>query len=435
MGLIFVVYTVANADRANLGVALPFIRKEFPMSNTEAGMLISLFFIFYAAVQFPVSFLYKKFGARILMSISMFFTSSTTWLIGTTSSVLQIKIFRALLGISEGPLPVGCSTTIDRWFPPHEKGTAAGLYWAASKFGPVICPPICVLIIEFSGWRDIFLFFAIPGIILSVIWFIFVRNNPEESGLVSPSELAYIKSTQVAPVKKKERALRPELSFYPAWIDKVIRTRELALIDTTGKVLRSWNIMGNAISWLCMVGIVNVIMAWIPTYLVTVKGFTTLKMGALSAAPFIGAVLGNTVGGWMSDRLFRTRRKPLMMVSALSTSIMMYSLIYAPNSALFLGSMLFLAGFLLSLGYSAFTVYPMGLATKDIFPIAIGIVNTCGTLGAAIFPTVTGIILDAYKWDTVFLFLAGCSVFCLVIIATMAEPLPAGEKGANASHS
>ena len=45
MTILFVLYTVANADRANLGFALPYIRNEFEMSNTEAGTIISLFFL------------------------------------------------------------------------------------------------------------------------------------------------------------------------------------------------------------------------------------------------------------------------------------------------------------------------------------------------------------------------------------------------------
>lgn len=51
--LFFLIYTVAAADRANLGVALPFIRKEFAMTNAEAGALVSLFLIAYALIQLP----------------------------------------------------------------------------------------------------------------------------------------------------------------------------------------------------------------------------------------------------------------------------------------------------------------------------------------------------------------------------------------------
>lgn len=48
MSFIFVTYTVANADRANIGFAIPFIQEEFQISNTMAGLLISLFFAGYA---------------------------------------------------------------------------------------------------------------------------------------------------------------------------------------------------------------------------------------------------------------------------------------------------------------------------------------------------------------------------------------------------
>mgnify|MGYP003612584624 CR=1 FL=1 len=53
MAILFVLYTVANADRAHLGFALPYIRKEFQMSNTEAGAIISFFFFAYAFFQIP----------------------------------------------------------------------------------------------------------------------------------------------------------------------------------------------------------------------------------------------------------------------------------------------------------------------------------------------------------------------------------------------
>jgi len=35
--LIFIIYTIAAADRANIGVVLPFLKKEFHLTNTEAG--------------------------------------------------------------------------------------------------------------------------------------------------------------------------------------------------------------------------------------------------------------------------------------------------------------------------------------------------------------------------------------------------------------
>src|SRR3954463_13067777 len=66
MVLIFLVYTMAAADRANIGIVLPFIKNEFNMSNTEAGAVVSLFFIGYSLAQIPAGVLVKRYGVRLV---------------------------------------------------------------------------------------------------------------------------------------------------------------------------------------------------------------------------------------------------------------------------------------------------------------------------------------------------------------------------------
>jgi len=424
--LIFVVYTIAYADRSNLGVALPFIKKEFNLSNTESGALVSLLFFGYAVAQIPAGFLFKKFKVRSIFPFAMLLTSLFTGLQGMTSSIFTLKAYRIGLGLSEGPLPIGCLQTINNWFPAKEKGTATGIYLAASKFGAVVAPPIGVLIITMfggNGWREVFFAFAIPGVILSIVWYFAVKNTPEESKMVSPAELHYIRTEQ-AVTPKGVTAFKPKCNL--AWLDVLIKTKKVKLVDSSWGVFKSWNIVGNALGYFCMVGIVNVIMSWIPTYLTDVKGFTTLKMGFVSAAPFVGAVAGNFIGGLISDRLLNKRRKPLMLLTALCTSGMMYSLVYAPNDPFLLSALLLLTGLMLSIGYSAFSVYAMGATTKDTYPVAYGVVNTGGQLGGAIAPLVVGMILDASGWNTVFMTLAASSIVTFFLISTIDEPLQDG---------
>lgn len=422
--LIFLIYTVAAADRANLGVALPFIRQEFEMSNAQAGGLVSLFLLAYALAQLPSGFAFGRFGVSRILPGAMVLTSLLTGLVGTASSLLALKLYRLGLGIAEGPLPISMTTTINNWFPAREKGTASGIFLSAVKFGPVIVPPLCAVIISVWGWREIFYFFAIPGIVLAVVWYFLVTDHPSRSRFVNLAELQYIvEDTAISQTARVHKT--------PAWVerlDRVIRTRDEKPLETNRQVFKSWNIWGCATSYCFQLGVSSVLLAWIPTYLMTVKQFSIMNMGLVSAAPWVGAVLGNLLGGFCSDRLMGGRRKPGMLLSAVGTSLMMYLLINSPAEPLPYGLLLMLTGVVLSLGFSSYMVYPMGLTTKKTFPISNAIVNMIGQLGAAATPFITGLLLDNYGWNYVFAWLAIGSFISFIILLTIAEPRPASSQ-------
>jgi MFS transporter, ACS family, glucarate transporter len=418
--LIFVIYTIAAADRANLGFAMPFIRQEFAMSNAEAGAVLSLFLWGYAFAQLPSGFAISKFGVRRLFSWAMVLTSVFTGLMGLAPSVLMLKINRFLLGLAEAPLPIGVTTTINNWFPAKEKGTASGVFLSAVKLGPVIVPPICALIVTYFTWREIFYFFAVPGLLLSILWFLLVPNTPSESRFCSQEERDKIAEktaveTVSTPTDGKTRSF--------GLLDKLIRAQKVEQLATTGSVFRSWDVWGCAIGYAFQLGVSNYLLAWIPTYLITVKQFSIMGSGVIAAAPWVGAVIGNMIGGWLSDRWLDKRRKPGMLFSALATAGMMYVLISSPADPMIFGILLFATGVFLSIGYSAYMVYPMSFISKPTFPIANAIVNTVGQAGGASAPLIAGLMLDAYGWDAVFLVMGFGSLLTFLIVATIREPL------------
>jgi sugar phosphate permease len=411
---------IAGADRANISVVIPYFQKEFELSNTDIGAMASLFYIGYAIIQIPSGFIYSKFGTRKIFTFSMIVTSVATFFIGTASSALQLKIGRVLLGIAEGPLPVGIISTINRWFPGKEKGTATGIYMSAMKFAPAIVPPLCAYIIYAFGWREVFYIFAIPGILFALFWLWLVKDNPEESPYCSKEEIEYIKSEEHSNIDVKIKKNKKKYSM--KWVDKLIRAKKIDSLDTNKKIFLSWNIWGCTLGYFFMVGIVYAIMTWIPTYLVDVKKYSIMEMGFVASAPWIGAILGNLIGGWLSDNIFDKRRKPLMIVTAASTMFSMYALLYAPNNPMFLSILLIITGILLNLGYSTFLAYPMGITSKEKLPLAASIVNTGGSLGGAFAPFVVGLILDKFNWDMVFTFLSASSLITFILLFTIIEP-------------
>ena len=426
MTLIFFVYTMAAADRANIGIVLPFVKSEFNMTNTEAGAIVSLFFIGYSVAQIPAGFVVKRFGVRMIFPLFMILTSVFTGLLGTATSALQMKFNRLALGLAEAPLPVALLSTMNHWFPPKEKGTAVGIFLAAAKFGPVLVPPIGAIVIASLGWQYIFYICAVPGVIFSVLWYFLVTNDPAQSPFTSSTEVEHIQCDS-PPAPSDAAGGIPLVAGNRrrnfGGMDRLIRARTVRPIATVSETFRSPNIWGLAIGYLMMTGIINVILAWLPTYLTTEKKFSILNVGFVAAAPFVGGVLGNLLGGLLSDRVFDKRRKPTIVITALSSVFMMYALIHAPSDPLLLGGALLVAGLLLNLGYSSFTVYPAGLTTKEAYPLAVSVVNTGGQAGGALFPFLTGVILDAYSWDSVFLFLAASSFIALVVMMFVVEPV------------
>ncbi len=421
LGLVCLIYMLVSADRANLGIALPFIKKEFDVSNTQAGLLFTLMFLVYTAAQIPSGFLCRRFGPRTLMTLCLLLTAAASALISTSSTFRGIESYRSLLGLVEAPVTICCVAIINNWFTTTEKGTAAGCLFASSKLGPVLCPPLTVVVLHLYGWREIFWIFAIPVTLLACIWMIFIRDIPQnQTGIIAPCEGSHADSadgrmSSVAGLENAENMGK---------LDRLMRRKRVARLDTPGSVFRSWNVIAIALAYLCMVGILNVMLAWIPSYLLSAKHLSVSDMGLVSAAPFAGAVGANVVGGWISDRLLKSRRKPLMIIGALLTAMMFFLVIYAPDNAFLVGAMLFVLGSLFGLGYPAYSVYPMGMTTKEVYPVAFSLVNTAASLGAAVFPLVVGVILDHSHWEVVFYFLGISSLFSFTLLLSVDEPIP-----------
>ncbi|XYQ53408.1 MFS transporter [Pectobacterium carotovorum] len=417
--LFFIIYTIAASDRANLGVVLPFIRKEFVMTNAEAGGLVSLFLLAYALIQLPSAWLISRFGVRKVFTISMLMTSLVTGLTGIVNSIFYLKICRILLGIAEGPLPIGVTSTINNWFPSREKGIASGIFLSSIKLGPVITPILGVFIISIWGWKEVFFFFALPGIILPILWYIFVADLPSSSRFTNQQETDLINEK----VNENKKNHREETGYKKIpYLDTFIRVRPIRILKTTKSIYSSWNVWGCSFGYCFQLGISSLLLAWMPTYLLTEKHLSVMGMGFVAAAPWVGAILGNILGGFISDKLLAKRRKPGMMISAISTSIMMLLLIYTPANPVVYATLLFLTGLLLSIGFSAYMAYPMSFIARDKFPTANALVNMGGQLGAAATPFIGGIILDHMGWNTVFFFMACISIITFLLLLSIDEP-------------
>jgi sugar phosphate permease len=254
---------------------------------------------------------------------------------------------------------------------------------------------------------------------MALVWYLFVKSSPEKSEHVSASELAYIKGDLTA-TEKVQVTVKKSLG----WIDSFIRAKKVAILETNAEVFKSRNIWGVCLAYFLMVSVLYGLLTWIPSYLVKEKGFSFMKMGFIAAAPWIGGFIGSIVGGWLSDKIFIKRRKPTMIITTLSTAIMMVVLINIPNDPNAVALALFMTGFLINVGWPAFTAYPMGLASKQTYPVAISLVNTGGNLGGFFSPMIVGLLLDKFSsFSNVFIYFGVAAALAFIILLTLDEPV------------
>ncbi len=90
--------------------------------------------------------------------------------------------------------------------------------------------------------------FAIPGIVAAIAWYLLVKSKPAESGFVSQSELAEINAGR----ESHNNSVRENILIAErfTWLDKIIRVKKMAPIDTakglfTSKIfsVTAWRIL------------------------------------------------------------------------------------------------------------------------------------------------------------------------------------------------
>lgn len=417
MAIVFLTYLVCMADRSNIGALLPFIRNDFHISNTQAGAISSFFFLGYAISQIPAGLFMEKVGARRLVTMAVIGFSIITFLMGFPGTAAALIGLRLILGLCEGPTPIGMTTTVNNWFPPKEKGTATGIYIASTQVAPMLIPPIVVLLAMQWGWRHVFWVLGAFGVAMALIWHWLVRSYPHESKRVNAAELAYIESGE-----KLDANPRPE----PRWmktVDKTIRMKDFAPLNTNAKVLKSWDIWGDTLAYFFMNNVLYGMLTWIPAYLLNARGYDAMGMGFMAAAAPAGGVVGALCGGWVSDKIFFGRRKPTMILTALLTAIMFVVVLTVPNNTALLATVLVLTGFCLNLGWPMFTSYAMNVTSTTTYPFAISIINTGGNLGGFFAPLIVGMLLDRTgdNYNIAFSYFVVVLVVALLILFTIRE--------------
>ena len=180
-------------------VALEPIRETLNCSYADAGLITSVFMIFYAGLSIVWGMLGDKIGTRWAITISCALSAVGAILFGLFAPMgLGVAIATwAIAGIgTAGLLMAILPKVVSRWFAPNKRGFGMSLITPGANFSAIILGIVAPIIISGFGWQMGYVIFGVVFAVITLFVAVFFREGPEEKGLAPYGAPA---GTQAAP--------------------------------------------------------------------------------------------------------------------------------------------------------------------------------------------------------------------------------------------
>ncbi|HEY4339224.1 MAG TPA: MFS transporter [Steroidobacteraceae bacterium] len=399
--LLCVMYLITYVDRVNVSTAAAGFGRDFHLDNTQIGLVFSTFAYPYLVFQIIGGWIGDRFGAKRTLIICGLIWSVATVLTGMAGGLISLLLARLLLGFGEGATFPAATCAMARWVAPHRRGFAQGLTHAAARIGNAIAPALIVGVMATYGWRVSFYCCAALSLIWVASWAMTFTEYPKDHPRITPEELAEL------PSEPLERAQIP-------WRALFRRMFPVTIVY----FCYGWTL------WLFL--------SWMPQYFLHRHHLDLKKSALFASAVFFAGVLGDTLGGVVTDALLKRTgsltRSRTWMVAACMLLVIATLIPLLLNPGLKLSLLSLSAGFF----FSEMTIGPMWAIPMDIAPehsgTASGIMNTGSALAAIISPVVGGYLIDRFgNWELPFL---GSIILMAVGVVCAFRMRPEGRFGA-----
>lgn len=369
LALLCVMYFITYIDRVNISTAGSVIKSDFGLSNQDLGMVFSAFAIPYLIIQFFGGMIADRFGPRrVLLACSLIWASATL-LTGFATGFAFLFACRLLVGVGEGASFATASRAIQTWVPNLRRGFAQGLTHACARLGNAATPPLVAALIGWVSWRGAFLIDGLFSLIWGGVWYFYYRDMPRQHPKMTEDELASLPAEKIA-------HQRPSIPWLP--------------------LLR--RMLPVTVTYFCYGWTLWLLLSWLPGYFLHGFGLDLKGSGRFAGAVFFAGVVGDALGGVVSDWLLRrtgslkVARLGLIWfafagaILSLFASLQVHELNHV--------ALTLAAGFFfLELAIGAFWAIPGDIA-PGFSGTASGLMNVGSALAAALAPPLSGLLFD-----------------------------------------
>ena len=394
--MMWVTYASFYLCRVNISVAIPGIIKEFGLTKTSMGVVLSSLFASYAIGQFINGQLGDKLNARKIIAIGLLSSAILNFVFGFAAGGLAVMA--VLWGLNGYVQSMGWGPTVKtmaNWFPLKVQGKISGRLGTSYIIGGALSWVLAGTIIKYTNWRATFWIPAIICAILAIHWYLRAQNAPEEIGLPS--------------VEDQEKGIEETA----ARKDKHIgfsKTLKITLMNPavwfTAFALFGLNIVRYGF------------MSWAPTYMFEEQG-ATISTAAYKAIAFpIAGGLGAIFAGWAADRFFKSRKAPIafIMLVLLAVFCFLYRVVPGTNWIISLILLLVIGFFTFGPHILIVGALPAELGSRKAASSVTGFVDAIGYLGASLTGVGTGYLIENISWNAAFILWISGAVFAAVMI-------------------
>jgi len=340
---------------------IPTLLALWGISRAEAGMLGTVTLLISAFGGWAAGALSDRYGRVLVLQITILWYAIFTFLCGWAQDFNQLFIFRALQGLGFGAEWSAGAVLMGEVIRDRYRGRAVGLVQSGWAIGwgaaALLYTAIFAWLPEELAWRTLFWIGLAPALL--VFW---VRKHVDEPEVFKQSA---------------SRAPSPGGTF--GQLFSVLRAPYLA---TTVKVsLMVTGAQGGSYA----------LSVWLPTYLRTERGLSTLGTGSYLFVHICGAWVGFIVGAILADAI---GRKATFLLSAVGSALAVVAFIMLPISN---ETQLLVAA---PLGFIIYMMFsPMGTFMTELYPTAVrgagqGFCYNVGRAMGALFPFLVGFLSE-----------------------------------------
>lgn len=397
-GLAAAFYFSDYMARVAPGVMHRYLQIDFGINEAEFGILTASFYLPYIFMQIPVGLTVDRISIRGLLTVMSLITAFGCCVFGLADGLLMGSIGRMLIGFSAAFAFVCSLRLATSWFPPTMLGLLAGLTQSLGMLGAAAGEAPVSFLVSNVGWRHSMLIIAFLFIALAGLLYQFIQDTPDGHRSDAPAvdRLSIMQS------------LKTILSCKQTWLNALY----------AGFLFGPTAVIGEAIG---------------PAYLQFGRGLGAHAAAFATGLIFIGWGISGPISGWISDRI--GRRKPLMILSALSGVILTSIFVFSPNLTQNWAYLIFFVFGLTNTGVAIAYAVSTELHKRNVVGTSIAFTNMISIFVGALLQPLVGHLVDmvsggrAFNVESLLLsdFQAGlkllplCSLIALVLAFTVKE--------------